>query len=104
MASIRSPISREAPSIDAGFNSMSGESFGLSRAPSIIVIAAFLTKLAKHLALLACLAIVGEATGRAFVGQRFIFVLILAAALIHSLGQTIKRRRRHAPSDYRDTT
>ena len=104
MASIRSPISREAPSIDAGIDSMSGESFGSSRAPSIIVLAAFLTKLAKHLALLACLAIVGQATSRAFVGQRFIFLLILAAALIHSLGQTLKGRRRPAPRDDQDST
>jgi hypothetical protein len=83
---------------------MSGESFGPSRAPSTIVLAACLTKLAKHLALLACLAIVGQATGRAFVGQRFIFILILAAALIHSLGQTIKRRRRPAPRHNQDST
>ena len=62
------------------------------RAPSTIVFAAFLTKLAKHLALLVCLAIAGQATGRAALGQRSIFLLVVAAALIHGLGQSLKRR------------
>ncbi|MGZ9262382.1 MAG: hypothetical protein ACXW6V_23175 [Candidatus Binatia bacterium] len=62
------------------------------RAPSAIVFAAFLTKLAKHLALLVCLAIAGQATGRVALGQRSILLLVVAAALIHGLGQTLKRR------------
>jgi len=62
------------------------------RSPSTIAFAAFLTKLAKHLALLVCLAIVGQATGRAALGQRSILLLVVAAALIHGLGQTLKRR------------
>jgi len=62
------------------------------RSPSTIVFAAFLTKLAKHLGLLVCLAIVGQATGRAVLGQRSILLLVVAAALIHGLGETLKRR------------
>jgi hypothetical protein len=62
------------------------------RSPSTIAFAAFLTKLAKHLALLVCLAIAGQATGRVALGQRSILLLVVAAALIHGLGQTLKRR------------
>jgi len=62
------------------------------RAPSAIVFAAFLTKLAKHLALLVCLAIAGQAAGRAALGQRSILLLVVAAALIHGLGRMLKRR------------
>ena len=63
-----------------------------------LVFAAFLTKLAKHLALLVCLAIVGQATGRAAFGQLTILLLAVAAALIHGLGQNLKRR---SSSDFR---
>lgn len=72
--------------------SMSHASLVVRRSPSTIVFAAFLTKLAKHLALLVCLAIVGQATGRAALGQRSILLLVVAAAAIHGLGQTLKRR------------
>ena len=40
---------------------------------SALPVAPFLTKLAKHLALLVCLAIVGQATGRAAIGPDDIF-------------------------------
>jgi len=80
--------------------SMSHAALVVRRSPSTIVFAAFLTKLAKHLALLACFAIVGEASGRAALGQSTIFLLVLASALIHGLGQTLKRR---ASARYRDT-
>ena len=83
--------------------SKSHQAPGNLRAPFSIVLTAFLSKLAKHLALLGCLAIVGQATGRALVGQRVIFGLILAAALIHSLGETLTRRRRPAPRNYQDS-
>ena len=53
---------------------------------------AFLTKLAKHLVILACLAIVGETSGRLVIGQRSIFLLIVLAALIDSAGRTFQRR------------
>ena len=65
---------------------------GARRSLSALVFAAFLTKLAKHLALLVCLAIVGQATGRAALGQLTILLLAVAATLIHGLGQTLKRR------------
>jgi len=78
---------------------MSHASLGLRRSPSAIVFAAFLTKLAKHLALLVCLAIVGQATGRVALGQRSILLLVMGAALINALGQTLKRR---SSTNYRD--
>jgi len=83
--------------------SMSRESSSGRHSPSAIVFAAFLTKLAKHLALLACLAIVGQATGRAALGQRSIVLLVVCAAVIHALGQTLKRRWQHSPNYYRDS-
>ena len=71
---------------------MSRPLLGARSAPAKLVVAAFLIKLAKHLALLVCLAIVGQASGRAAFGQLTIALLALAAALIHGLGQTLKRR------------
>jgi hypothetical protein len=54
--------------------------------------ATFLSKLAKHLAVLACLGIVGESTGRFAIGQTAIFILVVSAALFHSAGRTLQRR------------
>ncbi|HXV80897.1 MAG TPA: hypothetical protein VEG60_13550 [Candidatus Binatia bacterium] len=54
--------------------------------------AAFLSKLAKHLALLACLAIVGESSGRFVMGQAAILLLVVSAALLHSAARTLQRR------------
>ena len=82
---------------------MSCESHGGRRSPSTIVCAAFLKKLAKHLALLACLAIVGQATGRVALGQPSILLLIAGAALIHAVGQALERRWRHPANAYRDS-
>jgi hypothetical protein len=65
---------------------------GARRSPATPVFAAFLIKFAKHLALLVCLAIVGQASGRAAFGQLTTALLALAAALIHGLGQTLRRR------------
>ena len=61
--------------------------------------AAFLSKLAKHLALLACLAIVGESTGRFVLGQTAILLLVVSAALLHSAGRTLQRRLQSQTSD-----
>ena len=58
-----------------------------------LVAAAFLTKLAKHLALLASLTIVGSANGHSPIGQLTIFLLIVAAALIRLLGRSIQQPR-----------
>ena len=45
-----------------------------------------LTKIAKHLALLACFMIIGDATGQPLLGQLGILILVVLAALIHSVG------------------
>jgi len=71
---------------------------GARRPLSSLAFAAFLTKLGKHLALLVCLAISTQASGRAAFGQLTILLLAVAAALIHGLGQALKRR---ASSDFR---
>jgi len=84
--------------------SMSRESPGCRRSPSTIVFAAFLTKLAKHLALLACLAIVGAATGRVALAQPAILGLAVCAVLVHTLGQTLKRRSHNRQTTLRGST
>jgi hypothetical protein len=53
---------------------------------------AFLPKLAKHLALLACLMIVSQAAGRPVMGQLGIFITVVLAALLDSAGRTVRRR------------
>jgi hypothetical protein len=53
---------------------------------------AFLSKLAKHLAVLASLGIVGETSGRFAIGQRGIFVLVVFAAALHSGARTLQHR------------
>jgi hypothetical protein len=69
------------------------ENIGAQRPhPSMFVVASFLIKLAKHMALIACLMIAGSATGRATIGQLAIFSLVAGAAVIYSIGQSIKRR------------
>ena len=62
--------------------------------PATWVTAAVLTKLAKHLALLASLAILGEAPGRIAVSQLAIFILIVLAALFHTIKRTLQPRLR----------
>jgi hypothetical protein len=52
----------------------------------------FLSKLAKHLAVLACLAIVLKTSGRLVIGEMGIFLLVVSAALFHSAGRTLQRR------------
>ena len=51
-----------------------------------------LTKIAKHLALLACFMIVGDATGRPVLGQLGVFILVVLAAVIHSVGCAVQSR------------
>jgi len=84
--------------------SMSRASLVSRRSPSAIVLAAFLTKLAKHLALLVCLAIVGQTTGRAALGQPAILFLVICAALLHTFGQTLKRRSHNRQTTLRGST
>jgi uncharacterized membrane protein YphA (DoxX/SURF4 family) len=56
------------------------------------VIAAFLVKLAKHLTLIACLMIIGGSTGRFAASQLGIFLTVLTAAFLHSIGRVLQRR------------
>jgi hypothetical protein len=44
------------------------------------------------MALIACLLIAGSATGRAAISQLTIFCLVAGAAVIYSIGQSMKRR------------
>ena len=60
--------------------------------PSGSIIGAFLIKLAKHLALIACLMIIGGPIGRFAVSQLGIFLTVLSAALLHSVGRVLQRR------------
>ncbi len=53
---------------------------------------ACLSKLTKYLAVLACLGIVGETSGRFVIGQMGIFLLVASAAVLHSAGRTLERR------------
>lgn len=56
------------------------------------LVSVLLKKVSKHLALLVCLLILGQATGRYQVGQIVIFGLTLASALLHSLGRLLQDR------------
>jgi len=62
--------------------------------PATCVTSAVLIKLARHLALLASLTILGEAAGRIAVSQFAIFILIVLAALSHIIGCTLQLRLR----------
>lgn len=62
------------------------------------VIALFLEKLARHLALLACLAIAGKAAGWTDPGQPAILFLIILAAAAHWGGRLSSGVRREPPS------
>jgi hypothetical protein len=69
---------------------LQGEAGVPSVRASTFVIAGFFLKFAKHLALLACLLIVGGATGRTNIGPVGVFFLILGAAAIYSAGRTLE--------------
>ena len=58
---------------------------------SAAVIAGLLQKFAKHLALLACLLILGRATGRVDPGQLTILLIVVSAATLHFLGNSLGR-------------
>lgn len=60
--------------------------------PLRTVIAAFLIKLAKHMALLTCLVIVGIATGRSSVAEVAIFLMVVVASVSYSIGRSLERR------------
>ena len=60
------------------------------------VIGACLIKLAKHLALMTCLLIIGEPVGRFAVSQLALFVMVLTAAVLHSIGRVLQCRLSHS--------
>ena len=62
--------------------------------------ALFLTKLAKHLALLACLMIISQATGQPPLGPVGVFLLIVFAAALQCASRSLQARQlyRHPPS------
>jgi hypothetical protein len=81
-------MSTSKPEVGARHRNLAAQ----TRHPSMLVIAAFLTKLAKHLALIACLMIAGSATGRVAVSQLAIFFLVAGATVAYSIGQRMTRR------------
>lgn len=60
--------------------------------PVSCVTSPFLQKLAKHLALLTCVLILERASGRAEIGQIWIFGLALIASLLHVGGRALRLR------------
>ena len=58
----------------------------------LVYLGAFLPKLAKHLALVACLMIISQGTSRPLVGQLAIFLTVVLGALLHSAGLAVRRR------------
>lgn len=54
-------------------------------------VAPILAKLAKHLALLAAVLIIGGANGNSSAGQITILIVVALAALLHSIAQTLQR-------------
>ena len=72
-----------------GSNTPAFASAGGQHSVSALASGAVLAKLAKHLALLACLAIVGQASGRAAIGALAIFSLVVIAAVLHSIGRAL---------------
>jgi hypothetical protein len=59
------------------------------------VLAAFLLKLAKHLALIGCFMIIGRASGRFAPSEIGIFLTVGAAAVLHSIGRVLESRLPH---------
>jgi hypothetical protein len=62
------------------------------RLPTTCVVAVFLSKLAKHLLVIACLAILSRATGRLTVDQLAIFGLIVVATIAQFIGSALQTR------------
>jgi len=62
----------------------------VARPRSLLRLSVVIIKLAKHLALIACLLIVEEASGRSTVGEVGILFLVLAAATLHLVGKSLQ--------------
>jgi hypothetical protein len=65
--------------------------------------ALFLTKLSKHLVLLACRMIVGRTTGQPLLAPMGIFLLIVVAAALHCAGRSLERRLVYRPPPRRSS-
>lgn len=57
--------------------------------PARMIVSNVLTKISKHLALLACFLIAGHASGRYEVDQFWLFALACTSALIHLAGRRL---------------
>ena len=62
----------------------------IKTAQPVPLVAPFLLKLAKHVALLACLLLIGKARGEPTIGPLGILLVIIGAALIHSVGRRLQ--------------
>lgn len=54
------------------------------------VMVAVLLKIAKHMALVACLLLIGKTRGEPIIGPLGTLLIIIVAALIHSLGRRLQ--------------
>ena len=68
---------------------------------SACAVAPILAKLAKHLALLASVLIIGGALGKSFSAQISVFIVVVAATLLHSIARTLQRRPPAANAPHR---
>lgn len=57
--------------------------------PARIIVSNVLTKISKHLALLACVLIISRASGRYEVEQFWLFAVACTSALIHLTGRRL---------------
>jgi len=55
-------------------------------------VAPILAKVAKHLALLATVLIIGGASGKSIAAQIGVLIVVVLAALLHSIARTLQRR------------
>src|SRR5215470_18756388 len=83
-------LKKHLPSKDSGQQLLGSCDSGVHHACASVVSSTFLTKLAKHLALLACLMIVGQVS---VIGKLGIFLTVVVAAVSHSTGIALRRRR-----------
>lgn len=65
---------------------------GLDNCRRALVFAPFLIKVAKHLALLACVLIAATGSGGSTFRQLGILLLVVLAALLHAAGRAYRRR------------
>ena len=62
----------------------------IKSAQPVALVAPFLLKLAKHVALLACLLLIGKTRGELTIGPLGILLVIIGAALTHSVGRWLQ--------------